>query len=278
MTLQSTLDFALEEVTYSIHYTNHWIRSSMSNNQRNKVLVNGSPKTGTTWMQKLIASIPGYQRSGNFEFDIEQYNDVQPGEVVHGHDIYTPELRDTLRVNDIKTILMMRDPRDQLVSRMYHIRRDATHPGYEIAKTMENNELLLACITGNIKEIPGADTLLRLPISWFSDRDSALCVRYESLLANTVGEFSKVCHYLEINLSQNFITKIIDKNRFERLTVGRKFWRPVRKPGEQDSSSHYRKGIIGDWKNHFNETHRQACKESIGDFLIDFDYEQDHNW
>jgi hypothetical protein len=40
------------------------------------VLVNGSPKTGTTWMLKLVASFPGFRiaRGYNFQGDFHRYH------------------------------------------------------------------------------------------------------------------------------------------------------------------------------------------------------------
>jgi hypothetical protein len=94
---------------------------------KQKVLVNGSPKTGTTWMLKLVNSIPGSHGLGNFRGEIDRNRTIGPGDVVHGHDWYTPELAQILIENGIKVVLMMRDPRDQLISRVFHIRRDETH-------------------------------------------------------------------------------------------------------------------------------------------------------
>jgi hypothetical protein len=57
-------------------------------------LVNGSPKTGTTWMLRLISSLPGItiSRSYNFQGEIQRYYVLLPGEVVHGHDKFTNKL------------------------------------------------------------------------------------------------------------------------------------------------------------------------------------------
>jgi hypothetical protein len=64
---------------------------------------------------------------------------------------------------------------------------------------------------------------------------------------------------------------IVHKNRFERAARGRK-------QGQEDKSSHYRKGKAGDWQNHFNENHKKYFKDKYGDLLIELDYEIDNNW
>jgi hypothetical protein len=61
------------------------------------------------------------------------------------------------------------------------------------------------------------------------------------------------------------------------------------KRGETDIASVYknkngavthaiRKGVTGDWKNHFTDEHKELCKEMIGTELIKLGYENDMNW
>lgn len=44
------------------------------------------------------------------------------------------------------------------------------------------------------------------------------------------------------------------------------------------SSGTFRKGSIGDWKEEFNEEHKNAFKEIAGELLIKLGYETDYNW
>ncbi len=64
---------------------------------------------------------------------------------------------------------------------------------------------------------------------------------------------------------------IIHNNRFSKLSKGREL-------SEEDKKSHYRKGVIGDWKNHFKESHKIFFKEKYGDLLIKLGYEKDNDW
>ena len=43
-------------------------------------------------------------------------------------------------------------------------------------------------------------------------------------------------------------------------------------------SSTFRKGVIGDWRNHFTEEHKQAFKEQAGAELVRLGYEDDLDW
>jgi hypothetical protein len=64
---------------------------------------------------------------------------------------------------------------------------------------------------------------------------------------------------------------IVYENRFLKLAGGRK-------TGQEDEKSHYRKGTPGDWKNHFNDQHKQYFKEHYGELLIKLGYEKGYEW
>jgi len=51
-----------------------------------------------------------------------------------------------------------------------------------------------------------------------------------------------------------------------------------RKPGEEDATSFIRKGVAGDWKNHFDREAAQIFRDRAGDTLIRLGYEPDGTW
>ncbi|MDZ7673816.1 MAG: sulfotransferase domain-containing protein [Acidimicrobiales bacterium] len=62
--------------------------------------------------------------------------------------------------------------------------------------------------------------------------------------------------------------------RSRRTTASRSRWRP---PGEEDVTSHLRKGVAGDWVNHFDAEHIEYFKAHYGD-LLQFHYETSNDW
>ncbi len=60
-------------------------------------------------------------------------------------------------------------------------------------------------------------------------------------------------------------------NRFSKLAKGRK-------PGHEDVQSHYRKGVSGDWVNHFTEEHKKFFKERYNNLLVRLGYETGTDW
>jgi hypothetical protein len=51
-----------------------------------------------------------------------------------------------------------------------------------------------------------------------------------------------------------------------------------REPGQEDPTSHYRKGSAGDWRNHFTQEHATYFRAAYGDLLVQLGYERDHAW
>ena len=274
--MKRLVDLSSEELIYTARSIQYLLFNNGSK-LKQKVLVNGSPKTGTTWMLKLVNSIPGYHGLGNFRGEIERYRTIVPGNVVHGHDWYTPELAQIVIENGIKVVLMMRDPRDQLISRVFHIRRDETHVWHEQLKDSNLDTAIELCIEGR-EGLPDTRTMVELTQSWLTIDIKIIVVRYEDLLDNPYVELPSVFEYLEINLPDDLIAAIIERNQFKRLSAGRKFWVKARRRGQVDPGSHYRKGIVGDWKNYLNESHKAQFKKIAGDKLIELGYENDLNW
>jgi hypothetical protein len=72
------------------------------------------------------------------------------------------------------------------------------------------------------------------------------------------------------SVPSHLLRDIVEQHRFEQLTG--------RERGEENVNSHYRKGVPGDWKNHFEETHVRAFKDRYNDLLRTLGYEDDPDW
>jgi hypothetical protein len=242
--------------------------------ERPRVLVNGTPKTGTTWMLRLVRSIPGHRDAGNFNGQIDRYHSISPGDVVHGHDRHTPELAGILRDNQIRVIVMIRDPRDQVISRVYHIRRDASHAWHRQLSAVSLDEALEACIEGR-PGLPSTRALVEISQSWMEGSSDCLCIRYEDLLRDTLGEFRRVLETLPVGLPDGLVNAIVKRNHFARLAAGHRFWMQTTRQANGNSHSHFRKGIAGDWHNHFKPHHIERFNALVGDKLVELGYENE---
>lgn len=244
---------------------------------RRKVLVNGCPKSGTTWMLRFVTNIPGYRDVGNFRGDIERYRTIEPGNVVHGHDPHTAHLWELLQGEGVRVVLLTRDPRDQAVSRFHHARRDESHPYHAEISSLSHEEGLMASIEGGAR-IRGVVGSIRFSEKWTLLGNEICVVRYEDLWADPTSELRRTLDFLGILTTEWLVRAIVERNRFERLSIGRQIWKRGRSPGSEDVNSHFRKGIVGDWKSYFGEAHISRFKELAGEELINLGYEKDWNW
>lgn len=64
---------------------------------------------------------------------------------------------------------------------------------------------------------------------------------------------------------------IVWENDFAKKADGRK-------KGEENTGSHYRKGVHGDWKNHLEGDHVRKIKNELNDLIMHYGYEVDDNW
>jgi len=107
--------------------------------------------------------------------------------------------------------------------------------------------------------------------TWYYDDLDILEIKFESLTQNPFEIFSKIFNHIEIEIEKDHLTSILDEFSFKKLSGGRK-------KGEEDVSNHFRKGVPGDWKNHFTQEHIDHFKEKWGDLIIKLGYEKDNTW
>lgn len=90
--------------------------------------------------------------------------------------------------------------------------------------------------------------------------DHYLEIRYEDLLVRPVEEARRLFAALGVDDTTDTVRTCVERCSFEVLSGGRK-------AGEEDSESFYRKGVAGDWKNHFNEELAASFHRIAGDAL-----------
>ncbi len=113
------------------------------------------------------------------------------------------------------------------------------------------------------------DYIADIQLSWMDGDD--LVVRYEELLDDEFGGFERIVDHCHIEIDREKLHEIIRNNSFETMTGGRR-------RGEEDVAAHQRKGIVGDWRNHFTDRLKARFKDRFGEVLIRTGYETDMNW
>jgi hypothetical protein len=97
-------------------------------------------------------------------------------------------------------------------------------------------------------------------------------VRFEDLLTDTTGTITKAIAFLS--------GETPDQDRIQKTVVATSFEsRTGRRRGEEDlRAPSARKGIAGDWRNHFSPEAARLFDELAGENLIELGYESDHSW
>jgi Sulfotransferase family len=99
--------------------------------------------------------------------------------------------------------------------------------------------------------------------------DAFVC-SYESLLSDGRGVVRNLLEYLALPYDAKLIDRLLERSSFHFYTG--------RNPGQENRRRFYRKGIAGDWKNHFSPGEKETFKEMAGDLLITLGYEKDLDW
>lgn len=105
--------------------------------------------------------------------------------------------------------------------------------------------------------------------SWLK-APQTLLVRYEDLIADPHSVFDGIMDYCRLKVSPQTLRKIVERNDFEKITG--------RKPGQEDLRAQLRKGVAGDWRNHFSVTVKDVFKQQFGNALVNAGYEDDFEW
>jgi hypothetical protein len=190
---------------------------------------------------------------------------------------------------DTKVLHIVRDGRDVAVSSVYHQWNNAADRGGRRKLSREKITKREAYL-----EDPGAfgasgesifaeDHVAEIARSWSKSVGRAMAdgpkllganyaeVRYEDLLERPHQEVERLLRFLGADSTEGVVRECVEAASFERLSEGRE-------RGQEDTSSFYRKGVSGDWKNHFTERDKRIFKDEAGKLLIELGYERDLDW
>ncbi len=236
-----------------------------------KILVTTIPKTGTMMLSKLTGVLTGSAPQGSWSTLTKEDIDLQPGTFLLSH---APALEGNLKLvseNKFKTIVLLRDPRDVIVSMYYYFgAEDAQKLGLEY-EADKDRIIMLHITKWYLAAEPKApcgpyikgDYLQFLDWRQLSD---VYFTSYEALVGNKGGgndeiqkkEIQIIAHFLGITLTEE-----------ELIAIAHNLY---------GVTATFRNGSIGSWKNHFTKEHVQAFKEYTGDLLIELGYEKDNDW
>jgi Sulfotransferase domain len=194
---------------------------------------------------------------------------VPDGCFLNAHCIYTPELAELFREEGMKTVCILRDPRDVAVSQMHHIKQRSQHFAHEafMALPSDHERLLVSIRGGELggRKLQSLEERYRQFLGWEQD-EGAVVVKFEDLVGSKGGgsaevqrrAVERVAAHVGISVNEGTM-RLVEENLFG---VGRTF----------------RKGQIGGWQEEFSPEHERALKERAGSLLVELGYEAGPNW
>jgi hypothetical protein len=225
-------------------------------------------KAGSIWVQAVLRHIAP-----------ERYVRPKPR---HGHlidepirrdGIYTPVYLGKKRflelVGDVphRRVVVIRDLRDTLVSWYFSIRYSHQANAFVAQQRahiegMEKDEAL-EFLAGDLL-VP----MVEMQVSWLGGDD--LIVRYEEMVADEGAAFQRIFAHLHLEVAERRRQRVVDAYSFQRATG--------RAPGQEEVGHHLRKGVPGDWRNHFSPRLMRLFKERYGQVLMQTGYESSVEW
>lgn len=169
-----------------------------------------------------------------------------------------------------KALIVLRDPRDLIVSMAYSVA--FSHPSCAVVDFSREgfqrldraNRLALSAYLFYSPSAAFREWAVR-PMQANEYRTS-----YETLIASGLEEFLRIVGFLGWRVPESTVARVVDRHSFKA--------RSGRPRGDSDSSSHFRRAIPGDWKNHFDRQLGETFERYFPNLLVEAGYEASNAW
>lgn len=243
------------------------------------------PKTGSQWIRDVLsapqlavkngfilvqAQMNAISREKNLENWKKQWKEARNGcFFAPVYNIPASIWREVSSKED-RAVVVLRDPRDMVVSWMYS--QCYSHEPNQMIDIWRNLMLSIPLKARMAIAVLRFDIWTSAYVSWaeMPNHENVYVTSYEAIVKNQETEFSKIVRFLGWNAAREDILSIISEFSF--------FNRSGRKPGDMNPASHYRKGVSGDWKNHFDQKTGKFFESLYPGLLRKLGYEVDDKW
>ena len=256
--------------------------------KRSTLFVTTMPKSGTHLLQKIIYSLTGELAEWPKEATTMQQHecDVICTLKKRYYFAHAPCIGNNLEIakkNNLNVILLLRDPRDVLVSYAYWVKKDPDHllfadretlypywneiPSWSIETMISHFITHYPCKGPLVKNFATIAEFYSLYLDW--DQYPNLHITTFEKLIGPQGGGDTVTQENEILAIASFLQIPTNKDDIKEICSSL-----------FGGTSTFREGKIGSWKKELTEEHKQALKKLPGfnELLIKLNYEKDNNW
>uniref|UniRef100_A0A8D0HD03 Sulfotransferase n=1 Tax=Sphenodon punctatus TaxID=8508 RepID=A0A8D0HD03_SPHPU len=217
------------------------------------------PKSGTTWMQEILTlihsdgdptwsrSVPSWERVPWIEqITAAGYLEMRPCPRLISSHLPCSLFPKTFFTSQAKAIYMIRNPKDVCVSLYYYAKMSSFLEFKE-----DFGEFIDMFLAGKVLFGSWFDHVK----GWLRLRDSknVLLLTYEDLLKDLQGSVTRICQFLGKDLPDPAIDSVVQNASFSTMKENKmvNYTLVPESIMDQKVSPFLRKGISGDWKNHF---------------------------
>jgi hypothetical protein len=253
------------------------------------IIVVGYPKSGNTWITRLVAElvncpVVGFWNSDCDEIAREGFNRKSDIGCFKSHHQFH-ELAFPNHLEELKIIYAIRDPRDLAISGAHYFDFERYPAIRDIFKRLPkgiriyNKTLKKALCSEQYRLDQMIQTILygsehinyfcRIP--WkehykpYLERGCFL-VKYEDLLANAEYECEKILTYLGVQRQSREILEAIENQSFEKKKA------EFLKNGEIEKAFFLRSGKVGQWQEKLSQKQKQLFLSELSEDLSHFSY------
>ena len=168
----------------------------------------------------------------------------------------------------VRAFFVLRDPRDLVVSEYFSTRYSHALMGdigtlrQQLEAVDEPRGMLLTLDTLHAY---GTFACQQSWIDAVADPE-VLVVRFEDMISDTGSvAWQRIFDHFDIRMPHFLLSKVLRKYSFSSLAG--------RSRGVEDKNAHYRKGVHGDWKNHFDDVLRARFNDLTGNLVQALGYD-----
>ncbi len=278
----------------------------------------GHHKSASMWIYSIVRDISrdigikhiDFTNPKLFDYDLKYFinqNKIEFFSYTNANFKYIKDL------DNFKGFHVIRDPRDVIVSGYFsHLYSHGTENWSELIEHRKQLEKL-SKDKGLLLEMEFSRQFLDDMYGWNYSQPNVLEIKMEELVGNPYKKFIEIFQFLEIldkstlEGSEVILNDAIQSLKIiiNRLHRSKKIYMPFRIPlekvpgeillkyvcardfkrlakgrnsGEENVKSHYRKGVSGDWKNHFTEEHIKFFQDNYNDVVLKLGYESTPEW
>ncbi len=261
--------------------------NNMNMSDKEPLYVVGFPKSGNTWLARLLAEVTDSKIAVSNSSDV--VNNADNTQERKGnfliHKVHVSENEEKLLDN--KTVYIVRDVRDVLVSGFFHVNRWAdnnnfgfcfklyfSHEVRKLNKKWQGNYVaeILNTVKLFARRLAGRKyTKIRVGswsqhVDFWSNQERVVVTRYEDLLEDTESELKRILNTIGILTSEVKIKQAVFNQSFKKKKAD------FKAVGDYKNVEFMRSGRVAGWREFLSPAQVRMIEKTHGDIMGKFGY------